>query len=601
MILSQFAKIMRDDFRKGRGLFRILRKSAFRWYRWGWDGMCEWLDKESAKIPDSTRELIIGKEGYRRWIKSNETANFHSGITQNHILFSIVLPLKTVNVTSIRVIESVLGQYYPNWELLLILDTPSVKQWADSRIHVFQGEGEFSYSDRWNEGLMKGRGEWILFLREAMQLSPHALLEFAAEIGTNSEKVFYYCDEDRLDSDGERHDPYFKSDFNPDLVYSISYIGSAFGCQTSFAKAIGGYRQEAEGCLEYDFLLRIWEAAGEKGIGHIRKIVFHIEETPEGTGQETRCEREMLLQHLLREGKKVRIEEDKEGGNRHLLWDIPEPLPFVSIVIPTRDHLELLYRCIESIRQKTTFSSYEIIIVDNQSQEDETIRYLEACSEDERIKVLEYGQPFNYSAINNYAVDHAMGEIIVLLNNDVEVISPDWLSEMVSHACRPEIGCVGALLYYPDDTIQHGGVILGLGDVAGHAHKYMVRGSSGYRYRAGVVQNYSAVTAACLAIRKALYTDVGGLDENHLRVAYNDVDLCLKVREAGYRNLWTPYAQLYHHESKSRGKDNTPEKKERYRSEVTFMHQRWEKTLEDDPYYHPMLTKIAEQFQLKRL
>ncbi len=271
----------------------------------------------------------------------------------------------------------------------------------------------------------------------------------------------------------------------------------------------------------------------------------------------------------------------------------------VSLLIPSRDHLSVLAPCVESILNKTDYPEFEIIILDNQSEQPDTLKWFAEIQEDTRVKVICYDLPFNYSAINNFGVQHAKGSVIGLINNDVEVISPEWLSEMVSHALRPEVGCVGAKLYYGNGQIQHGGVVLGLGDVAGHAHRYLQHDEDGYQGRLKLVQNYSAVTAACLLVRRNVYEQVGGLDEEHLTVAYNDVDFCLRVREAGYHNLWTPYAELYHHESISRGKDNTQVKKKRYAKEVAYMRSTWKKALVNDPCYNVNLSRKREDFSLR--
>jgi GT2 family glycosyltransferase len=268
----------------------------------------------------------------------------------------------------------------------------------------------------------------------------------------------------------------------------------------------------------------------------------------------------------------------------------------VSLIIPTKDHYDLLQKCVESILEKTLYPNYEIIILDNQTTCSKALNYLEALKCNVNITVLSYNHTFNYSAINNYGVKHAKGEIIGLINNDVEVITEGWLSEMVSHAIREEIGAVGAKLFYDDDTVQHAGVILGIGGVAGHSHKFFHKDTFGYFSRLQVVQNYSAVTGAALVVRKALFEAVGGLDEANLKVAFNDVDLCMKLAQRGYRNLWTPYAQLYHHESKSRGAENSPEKMQRFRSEIKFMKEKYGDRLNSDRYYNVNLTKKSENF-----
>ena len=268
--------------------------------------------------------------------------------------------------------------------------------------------------------------------------------------------------------------------------------------------------------------------------------------------------------------------------------------------MPTRDGIEILKPCVDAILSLTNYPDFELLVLDNQSSCKETLAYFDELTErDDRVRVLQYDKPFNYSAINNFGARHARGDVIALINNDIEPIDGGWLREMVSHAMRPEIGCVGAKLYYPDDSIQHAGVVLGIGGVAGHSQKYYRRDADGYHYRLKLVQNYSAVTAACLLVRREIFEEVGGLNEEHLPVAFNDVDFCLRVGMAGYRNLWTPYAELYHHESVSRGADNNRSKRARALGEANYMRERWGDILFHDPAYSPQLTLAYEDFSLR--
>jgi GT2 family glycosyltransferase len=591
-MLSRFGRIMYHDYQKNNGTFRILWKSVARWRRLGWDGMLEWLDKEIWKIPNDQKKLAIDAFAYKSWIEKKEPQLFLSDRIDSGVKFSVVLIVESNKASISRLIDLLISQHYKNWELIIVGDSLDVA-FANKHFIIMAVDK--------SNAIAKATGEWIIFTDPYMVLSAFALTELSEEIQRNPNVEFIYSDEDTIDESGKRSNPYFKSDFNLDLLYSMSYIGSTFACKTSVARDVRRFDESMNGCPAYDFVLRVLENIGEKAIFHIPKILFHFLKTDVNIGMREECERQVLREHFKRIKKDVIVSTGLSTLTHRVRWPLPNPSPLVSIIIPTRDQVEILQQCINSIRDKTTYSSYEIIIVDNQSESCDTLQYLENLSLLPYVKILKYDGIFNYAAINNYAVANAKGEIIVLLNNDAEVISPNWLDEMVFQASRQEIGCVGAMLYYPDDTIQHAGVILGLGDVAGHTHKYMVRGSGGYFNRACSVQNFSAVTAACLAIRKEVYEEVGGLDEVNLTVAYNDVDLCLKVQEAGYRNLWTPYAELYHYESKSRGKDNTPAKKKRYLDEVAYMHEKWSVTLKNDPYYHPTLTKTAEQFQLRRM
>jgi GT2 family glycosyltransferase len=287
------------------------------------------------------------------------------------------------------------------------------------------------------------------------------------------------------------------------------------------------------------------------------------------------------------------------GGHYHRLKrKVPSEAPLVSLIIPTRDKADVLKMCVDSILAKTDYPRYEVLIVDNNSVEDATAEYFASLGAHGNVRVLRHTKPFNFSAINNFAVRAANGEVVGLINNDIEVINGDWLTEMASHALRPEVGCVGAKLYYPNETVQHAGVILGVGGVAGHSHKYYRRAAGGYFGRLMLVQNISAVTAACMVIRKEVYLAAGGLDEENLSVAFNDVDFCLRVRKLGYLNVWTPFAELYHHESVSRGSDAVPGAVERFQKEIIYMQERWKEDLRRDPYYSVNLTLDREDFSL---
>jgi GT2 family glycosyltransferase len=306
-----------------------------------------------------------------------------------------------------------------------------------------------------------------------------------------------------------------------------------------------------------------------------------------------------LVQHAARIGIDAAVLPVREEQYYRLKRSLPSDPPLVSIIIPTRDKLDVLRKCVLSILSKTDYAPFEIVIADNGSVEPETLRYFSELSSARQATIIGYDRPFNYSAINNFAVRVAAnGSLICLLNNDIEVINGDWLSEMVSHAIRPDVGCVGAKLYYPNDTIQHAGVILGLGGVAGHSHKHSERESPGYYGRLMLVHNVSAVTAACLVVRKSVYLAAGGLDEDNLAVAFNDVDFCLRVKQLGYRHVWTPFAELYHHESVSRGPDSAPGALERFQREISYMKKRWRTELQRDSYYSVNLTLDREDFSL---
>ncbi|PRY94130.1 GT2 family glycosyltransferase [Donghicola tyrosinivorans] len=369
---------------------------------------------------------------------------------------------------------------------------------------------------------------------------------------------------------------------------------------------VGGFRVGFEGAQDYDLLLRVLEHCSEKQVRHIPKVLYSWRTSP-GSKASERSEKKYaveagrlaLEEHLTRQnGVKVGVREGAFPFTYRVDWPITEA-PLVSLIIPTRDMVNVLRVAVESILEKTTYENYEIIIVDNGSQKAETLSWFrEIQAFDTRVRVVSDSSPFNYSRLNNRAVRMAKGEVLGLVNNDVEVISPDWLTEMVSLTIRDDVGCVGAKLYYPDDTVQHAGVVIGMGGVAGHTHLRCKRGDHGYFTRLCNRQEYSAVTAACLLVEKDIYQEVGGLNENELTVAFNDVDFCLKVGAAGYRNVWTPYAELYHYESISRGYEDTPEKLTRFNREKRYMIDTWATDKFRDPAYNANLTLKRSDFSI---
>jgi len=563
-----------------------------------------------------------------------------------------------------KAIDSVFKQTYPYWELCIADDASNDKETIttlkhyekrDERIKVIYREKNSHISAALNSALSLANGEWVAFLDHDDMLAPNALYEIAKAINTNRKAKLIYSDEDKIDEKDNRFEPHFKSDWNPDMFFSQNYVNHLCAIKKDIVDNIKGFREGVEGSQDYDLILRSLPYIKDDEIVHIPKILYHWRSIKGSTAFDAQ-EKEyttkagikalqdyfdvvrpgvVVLEGFLpntykpvypipgidiKEQIKPYIEKSKinreiyktiqhQTSNikhptsiiQHLSSNIHHP-PLVSIIIPTRDGYEILKMCIESILEKTDYPNYEIIIVNNRSTDEKTISYLNYLKKkyDNIITIINFNKSFNFSAINNFAVMQAKGEIVCLLNNDIEIISQMWLSEMVQHVLRPEIGAVGAKLYYANDTIQHAGVVLGIGGVAGHSHKYFPKDHHGYFSRLKIIQNYSAVTAACLLVRKSVYEEVGGLDEENLKVAFNDVDFCLKVLEKGYRNLWTPYAEAYHHESLSRGKENTPEKQKRFMQEVLFMKEKWKSQLYNDPCYSPHLTLEREDFTIKQ-
>lgn len=566
-------------------------------------------------------ELSIGQEidetiKYEKWIKHIEPSLWSHKVinSRDGHLISIVLPTYRPNISYLRhTIESVLNQTYQQWELCIADDASEsedvkkvIKEYCDKdkRINAVFRDINGHISEATNSALDLANGEYVTFLDHDDTLSPHALNEIVCELQKNPKLDILYSDEDFIDSLGERCNPHFKSDWNPYLLYAHNYITHLCVYRHSLIKQSGGLRKGVEGAQDYDLILRCSSLSKPDKIKHIPKILYHWR-MAEGSTASSASEKN----YTVKAGRKAltdyfhnkKIEVEVLDGNLpnfyQVNFPITRPRPLVSLIIPTKDKAGILSKCIESISNKTTYDNFEIIIIDNNSIEKETLDYLNSIESIENIFIYKYNKPFNYSAINNFGIRKANGEIIGLLNNDVEVISPNWLTEMVSLAIQPSIGCVGAKLLYKDDTIQHAGIILGLGGYAAHSHRNFPADSLGYFNRLNVRQNLSAVTGACLLVKKEIFNTIGGLDEK-LAVAYNDVDFCLKIKSHGLLNIFTPYSMLYHYESKTRGAEDTDEKIQRFDAEKKYLMNKWQHALENDPYYNINLTKSKEDFSI---
>lgn len=564
-------------------------------------------------------EVKAGERSYARWVLQYDTftdsrrAELESRAKRLLVgpLISVIVPVyETPEKWLRRCVESVIGQVYPNWELCLCDDaspSPHVREMlaeyaaGDDRIKVVRHRSPGRISAASNSALALASGEFIALLEHDDELTPNALLEVAETICGQPTVGLIYSDEDKIDEHGQRFDPYFKPDWNPELLRGQNYICHLTVFRASLLRDAGGFRLGFEGSQDHDLILRCTERLAPRNVVHVRRILYHSRSLVGPTaqccasdGDASVAGAKAVSEHLVRIGADASVDAFSHGQYR-IRWRLPSPVPRVSLIIPTRDNLALLRSCIDSILGLTTYPRYDLLIVDNQSNQPETLDYLAMIGARERVTVLRYDAPFNYSAINNWAARHTKGEVLGLVNDDIEVLSPDWLDEMASQAWRPDVGAVGAMLYFPDGRIQHAGVILGLGGIADHAYAGLPRGYLGHGWRARVCQNLSAVTAACLLVRRDVFEQVGGLDEK-LRVAFNDIDFCLRVKEAGYLNVWTPFAELYHHQSASRGAENSPEKLERFLGEVALMEGRWGGLLRADPAYNPNLTLTGMDF-----
>jgi O-antigen biosynthesis protein len=579
-----------------------------------------------ASLRRQLRNEIESKNEYSEWIEKYDTlTDADRAAISRHIdqlsykpLISVVMPVRNTPGNCLRLaIESVRRQLYSNWELCVADDasvasavTRILEEYSanDSRIKVILRKNKGHISAASNTAIDLAAGEFVAFLDHDDELSEHALYMVAVELNANRDADLIYSDQDKINEAGQRYDPYFKPDWNPALFLAQNFICHLAVYRTCIIRELGGLSLGYEGAQDWDLAMRVSERVPASRIRHIPHVLYHWRAVEGSTarGDEQKqyaraAQQRTLESHFQRIGKKVGVLPAVDPYWR-IKYSLPDPPPRVTLIIPTRNGFELLNRCLESIFKKTIYRNYEVIIVDNQSDDPKLLDYLAELERERRVRVLRYDAPFNYAAVNNFAVQNADGEIVALLNNDLEVITPDWLDEVVSYAVQPDIGAVGAMLYYPNDTIQHAGVILGIGfpppGVATHVYKKCPRGFRGQSSRALLCQNLSAVTAACLTVKRRVFEEVGGLDDKNLPIAFNDIDFCLRVRESGYRNLWTPYAELYHYESASRGYENTPEKLERFENEKRYMKQRWGNLLVNDPAYNPNLALGRPPFML---
>ena len=528
-------------------------------------------------------------------------------------VISVIMPVfNTPKCYLEEAIESVLNQIYPYWELCIADDASTktetietIKEYAaqDSRIKVVFRQENGHISRASNSALEIATGDFIALLDHDDLLTRDAFYEIALVLNKDPDSDMIYSDEDKVEDNGNLRDPFFKPDWCPDSLLSRMYIGHLVAYRKSLVQEIEGFRVGYEGAQDYDLALRITEKTDK--IVHIPKILYHWRVHFESTASSltTKNYATIAAQKAILEAIHRRNEPGKVipvvGGHHIVRYEIKD-YKLVSIIIPTKDLPNTLDTCLRSIFEKTQYPNYEVILIDNGSVEDKTKELIAQWSAKEPNKFRSYllDIPFNYPKINNYAAERAKGEYLLFLNNDTEVLTPDWLDAMVEQAQRPSIGAVGALLLYLDSTIQHAGVITGLGGVAGHSHKHYHRNSPGYFFQIQTVNNYSAVTAACLMCRRKVFEAVGGFEEK-LAVAFNDVDLCLKIKERGYRNIYLPHVVLYHYESKSRGYEDNLEKQARFLKEIEYMKSKWQTSLTIDPCYSTHLSHQTEDYSIR--
>lgn len=557
---------------------------------------------------------------YQKWLNKNypkpaKLRKIKSLVTQltYQPLVSIIVPVYNAPESFLRqAIESVIEQVYENWELCLADDCSTnlnirliLEEYAlkDERIKVtFRAEnGHICQTS--NSALELATGEYIALLDHDDLLPPHALATVVELLNQHPKADFIYSDEDKVDADNIHKDPFFKPDWCPDSFLARMYTCHLGIYRRSLVEQIGGFREGFEGSQDYDLVLRITEKT--ENIYHIPDVLYHWRIHLQSTAADSNVKpyavnaaQNAIAEALERRDEAAIVTPAKFPGVYTVRYKIRKT-SLVSIIIPTKDLADALEVCLKSIFSKTTYPDYEVIVIDNGSREAKTFKCFDYWQQQEsdRFKVYKYDVPFNYSQINNYAVTKAEGDYLLFLNNDTEIITPDWIEGMVEQAQRLSIGAVGCLLLYPDNTIQHAGVVLGIGGVAGHSHKHLPLNQPGYISQAVSVNNYSAVTAACLMCRRSVFEEVGGFEEE-LAIAFNDVDFCLKIISHGYRNIYLPHVMLYHYESKSRGYENTPAKQARFAGEIKYMKQKWQKLCDRDPCYNLNLTKSYEDYSL---
>ena len=573
------------------------------------------------KFWDKTFRTIKGQEAdYMKWRREvlpdgEELARQRNEQFAYMPKFSIVVPVFRTPERDLRaMIDSVREQTYGNWELCLAdgsgsgSHTPQIlESYAkrDQRIRYCVLEKNEGISGNTNAALKMATGDYIVLADHDDLLTPDALYHCAAAVNREVRPDVIYSDEDKVTADGKQFtEPHFKSDFNPDYLRNVNYICHLFLFSREILEQVGGFRKEYDGAQDYDFIFRCTEIAKE--IYHIPRVLYHWRISATSTAADPEKKRyafeagaRAIKDHCARIGLEVEVEPGMVPGYYKTTYALKDK-PLISVVIPTKDHSEDLKLCLESIFTKSKYPNLEFILVENNSTEPETFAYYKELEEQHpNVRVVVWEDTFNYSRINNYGASFAKGEYLLLLNNDVELINDDCIEEMLSYCQRDEVGIVGARLLYPDNTIQHAGVVVGFGGIAGHTFIGLYYQDKSYFLRASCAQDYSAVTAACMMVKKSVFDEVGGFYDG-LAVAFNDVDFCMKVRAAGKLVVYTPHAMLHHYESKSRGLEDTPEKIQRFQGEIEMFRKRWPEILENgDPYYNVNLTLRGSHFGLR--
>jgi GT2 family glycosyltransferase len=584
-------------------------------------GLGKWLLRGRAArngpSPEQ-RHMIVSTppDEYKRWIAAHEPTNGELELQKKKVfdstpVFSVVVPVFNPPAEYLNaMLASVVAQTYRHWELCVAdaSTAPHVRPIlekfaaAEPRAKVKFLDGNLGIAGNSNAALALATGRFVCLLDHDDTLAPFALHELADAVQLAPDADFLYSDEDKLDPTGIRVDPYFKPDWSPETLLSRNYICHLTCLRDDLLAAVGGFRMGFDGAQDYDLVLRASEKA--KRILHIPQILYHWRIHPQSTAGNQASKmyaydsgRKAITEHLQRMGVDATVHDGSVLGTYHVVYHL-RTQPLVTVVIPNKDHPDVLARCVDSLA-KASYANYELLIVENGSTDPKTHALYAELKKQPHVRILEWTKPFNYAAVNNFAAAEANGELLLFLNNDIEAIGPDWLEELVKIAVQPGVGAVGAKLLYADDTIQHAGIVVGMGGVAGHGHLNYPRTAPGHGQRLMFTQNVAAVTGACLLMPRTVFRTIGGFDEGFV-LAFNDVDICLKVLHAGFRVVWTPDALLYHLESKTRGYEDTPEKQARFKRECDLFHSKWGDFLKaGDPYYSPHFRLDRHDYALK--
>jgi GT2 family glycosyltransferase len=553
---------------------------------------------------------------YKRWIARHEPnaaglARQRDTKLPRTVTFSVVVPVYDPPEAFLEaLIASVVAQTYPHWELCLANagGAANIKalldRWVarEPRVKVAHLGENLGIAGNTNAAIALATGDYVTFADHDDALAPFALFAVAKAINDDPAADFLYSDEDKLDTAGDRCEPFFKPDWSPETLRSRNYVCHLTTLKRTLLAAIGNVRPGFDGAQDYDVVLRASEQAAR--IKHVPQVLYHWRMHAQSTASNKASKsyafdngKRALAEHLARLGVDASVHDGPTLGMYQVVYHL-RTQPLLSVIVPSKDHPEMLKRCLDSLG-KGSYANFEVIVVENGSTRPETFAFYRELEKQPHVRVVEWAKPFNYAAVNNFAAHQAKGDYLLFLNNDIESISPDWLESMVKAAAQPGVGAVGAKLYYADDTIQHAGIVVGMGGVAGHAHLNFPRAAAGHMQRLTHAQNVAAVTGACLLTPAKVFREVGGFDEGFV-LAFNDVDLCLQILSKGYRVVWTPDAELYHLESKTRGPEDTAEKEARFKREIDLFHVKWGDFLKKgDPYYSPHFRLDRSDFALR--